>query len=362
MMRAAQAGAGERMIHYVVTREARGTINLFLAGDGRALAPKVRVHLYEELFRMRRVPVGTWIFADIERLSREDLERAARCWEALAGSGHPMKLMNHPLRVKRRYELLRTLHACGFNDYTVYRVDEGRVPERFPVFLRVENDHKGPETELLHGPDELAAAIAKLEAEGKSRDQRMITEYCAEADSEGRFRKYGAFLLDGEILPRHLLVNKHWVAKGRDREACNETIPEQIEYNETNPHAAELRRAFEVACVDYGRVDYTIVDGRVQIYEINTNPQITVPGWGGGDPRRARIKVEFAERFVERVAPWAEGAARTTVPVRFETGNPWQRRGFRAADAFRAAAVRLGLGRAEPWVFTRMKRAFRRFR
>jgi hypothetical protein len=115
--------------------------------------------------------------------------------------------------------------------------------------------------------------------------------------------------------------------------------------------------------VDYGRVDYTIVGGRIQVYEINTNPQITVPGWSGtGDPRRTRIKVEFAERFVERVAPWAEGAPRATVPVRFEPGNPWQRRGFRAADAFRRAARAVGLERLEPFVFTRMKRAFRRFR
>ncbi|MBW2447463.1 MAG: hypothetical protein JRG83_16260 [Deltaproteobacteria bacterium] len=350
------------MIYYVVTREARGTIHLFLAGDGKALAPHTRVILYEELFRMRRVPTGTWIFSDLERLDREDLERAARCWAALEATDPAMKLFNHPLRVKRRYELLRALEIAGINDYAVHRIDEGRVPERFPVFLRVENDHRGPGTDLLHTAEELAHAIAALEADGKSRDHRLITEYCAEADSEGRFRKYGAFLLDGEILPRHLLVNKHWVAKGRDREACNETIPEQIEYNEKNPHAEELLRAFEIAGIDYGRVDYTIVGGRIQIYEINTNPQITVPGWGGGDPRRTRIKIEFAESFVERVLPWADTGKKASVPVRFETGSALQRRGFAAADAIRRIANAVGLGRFEPVIFTRMKKAFRRFR
>jgi hypothetical protein len=352
------------MIHYVVTRQARGTIHLFLAGDGRALARRVRVILYDELFRMRRVPTGTWIFSDLERLDREDLERAARCWDALERSGHPVKLFNHPLRVRRRYELLRALEREGFNDYAVYRVDEGRVPERFPVFLRVENDHQGPETELIHSPDALREAVAKLEDEGRSRDQRMIVEYCAEADAEGRFRKYGAFLLDGRILPRHLLVNKHWVAKGRDREACNETIPEQIAYNEENPHAEALKRAFEIARIDYGRVDYGIVGGRIQVYEINTNPQITVPGSGRGHPDRARIKVEFAEKFVEIVAPWADvgGDAPPTVPVRFETGSALQRGGLRAADALRAAARAVGLAHLEPAVFTRMRKAFRRWR
>jgi len=353
------------MLHYVVTREARGTIHLFLAGDGRALAPHVRVILYDELFRMRRVPVGTWIFSDLERLDRPDLERAARCWDALEGSGHPVRLFNHPLRVKRRYELLRALKEAGRNDYDVYRIDEGRTPARFPVFLRVENDHKGPETELIHDAAALAEAIARLPAEGKSRAHRMITEYCAEADARGRFRKYGAFLLDGEIVPRHLLVNEHWVAKGRDRESCNDTIPEQIEYARKNPHAEALERAFEIAEIDYGRVDYTIVDGRIQVYEINTNPQITVPGRGQGDPRRRRLSEEFAERFVERMGPLAKGRPPARVRVRFEPGD-WrsslQRTGFAAADAFRRVALALGLGRLEPVVFMRMKRGFRRLR
>ena len=34
-----------------------------------------------------------------------------------------------------------------------------------------------------------------------------------------------------------------------------------------------LRRAFELARVDYGRADFAIVGGRPQIYEINTNPR-----------------------------------------------------------------------------------------
>ena len=41
-----------------------------------------------------------------------------------------------------------------------------------------------------------------------------------------------------------------------------------------NPYRDELYEAFEVAHITYGRADYGLMDGRVQIYEINTNPMI----------------------------------------------------------------------------------------
>ena len=35
-----------------------------------------------------------------------------------------------------------------------------------------------------------------------------------------------------------------------------------------------IRRAFDIARIDFGRVDFSIVNGRVEIYEINTNPTL----------------------------------------------------------------------------------------
>ena len=43
---------------------------------------------------------------------------------------------------------------------------------------------------------------------------------------------------------------------------------------------AWLRRVFAVAGVDYGRVDYGVLDGVPQVWEINLNPTIGRPaGW-----------------------------------------------------------------------------------
>jgi hypothetical protein len=43
---------------------------------------------------------------------------------------------------------------------------------------------------------------------------------------------------------------------------------------EDNPHEAWLRRVCELGGVEYGRVDYGMLDGRLQLWEINTNPTI----------------------------------------------------------------------------------------
>ena len=39
-------------------------------------------------------------------------------------------------------------------------------------------------------------------------------------------------------------------------------------------HAEVVQRAFGIARIDYGRADFGLVAGKVQIYEINTNPQV----------------------------------------------------------------------------------------
>jgi hypothetical protein len=49
---------------------------------------------------------------------------------------------------------------------------------------------------------------------------------------------------------------------------------EELEYVQRNPHEEELREIFAIANIDYGRIDYSILDGKVQTWEINLNPTI----------------------------------------------------------------------------------------
>jgi len=191
------------VIYYITAEEHRYTVGKLLSGCAGRLTPPITPITYEALFGPGlAVRKGAYVFADLERLSPAQLERAARLWKRLAGWGAPVRLLNHPTRVRQRYELLRELHERGVNSFNVCRLTEARRPERFPVFIRTEHDHRGSESELLRSPAEVDAANERLDAAGKSRDGRMLVEFCAAPDRYGYFRKCGALRVGEALLAR----------------------------------------------------------------------------------------------------------------------------------------------------------------
>jgi len=66
-------------------------------------------------------------------------------------------------------------------------------------------------------------------------------------------------------------------------------VVEELEYVTTNPHQKQLSEIFELAQVEYGRIDYAMKDGRVQTWEINLNPTIG----RGLRPRSRNIPAEL---------------------------------------------------------------------
>jgi hypothetical protein len=51
-------------------------------------------------------------------------------------------------------------------------------------------------------------------------------------------------------------------------------VREELDYVSQNPHQEQLLKIFELAHVDYGRIDYSIKNGKVQTWEINLYPTI----------------------------------------------------------------------------------------
>jgi hypothetical protein len=84
-------------------------------------------------------------------------------------------------------------------------------------------------------------------------------------------------------------------------------LEEQIRYLESNPHEKQLMEIFRLARIEWGRIDYSLLDGRIQVWEINTNPHII--------RRPEKIKKEILPayaRFVELLRPaFSELAGRT---------------------------------------------------
>ncbi len=292
------------MIYFVTYAGGRHAVDMLLAGWGRELSDRIRPLDYRTLFRRKRISLGSYVFTGLEQLSTIELEWVAQVWMALRKASSDVVLCNHPLRVLRRYPFLRVLYEEGLNPFNVYRLDECRRPQSFPVFLRRADDHTGPQSRLLDDHDALEHAVNELLEQGICLNDWIITEFTQTRCEDGLYRKYGAFLINGQVIPRHLLMSRQWMVKGEVREIAPETVDEEWVYVQSNPHAAELQAIFQVARIDFGRIDYTVHQDKISVFEINTNPQILTPG-ESRDVARRRVKRLFAERFTEALRQMA---------------------------------------------------------
>jgi hypothetical protein len=271
--------------------------------EGLHAAVTLGVQLVRFLCCPGRPKSGTYVFTDLERLSPAELQKAAIVWQALAGTEIGIRLLNHPTRSMRRYELLRTLYERGINSFDVYRLTEARWPTRYPVFLRREHDHDGPISPLLRTRSELKMALDALYHQGEVRDRLMIVEFCDTADTNGIYRRYGAFVIGGHVFVNGVVFSRHWVQKKGDLDEPD-MLREERQYVEENPHQDALREIFGLAGIDYGRMDYGLLDGKVQVWEINTNPTII-----GSRLRRSVERQPIRERFDREMASALEQLA-----------------------------------------------------
>jgi hypothetical protein len=240
-------------------------------------------------------PGSIYAFTDLEIMAPWEIELARALALRLTGSPKTV-ILNDPARALLRSDLLRTLRDEGVNSFTVMRASDGIVPGRWPLFVRDEQSHDdGSISELLHSPAELSSHLTGLRNYRIDPRRRIVVEYAGAAGEDGLFRKYGAMRLGDAIVPCHVFFGRHWVVKHST--VLNEaTVREEIEYIETNPHEEVLRRAFELAGIEYGRADYGVVNGRVEIWEINTNPYVIRPQYTRQESRKKALAA-FSERF-----------------------------------------------------------------
>ena len=258
------------MIAYLATAQHTYTMANYLRTWGRALADTIEVLSYDDVLAAGEVSAGTVVFTDLERLSAAGDAAAAQIATQLGDADAHVRVLNAPQRVLRRQALLEALAGAGLNEFRSHRLTETRTPRRFPVFLRDANEHEHF-TELLHSQEELDRAIADVLDDGRPVADLLMVEFCDVSDVTGLYRKYSAFRVGDRILPRHLIFSRSWVLKEPDL-IDDEKLEEEARYLDANPHRDELLQVFELAGIDYGRIDYGVKDGRVQVWEINTNP------------------------------------------------------------------------------------------
>jgi hypothetical protein len=238
--------------------------------------PPVSVLSYDRLFRRRFLREAVYVFTDFDRLNHWELHLAATAFNAISASG--WQPLNNPAQVRQRYALLRRLQEAGINDFGVYRVETGEMPQKYPVFLRNENGHTGPLTELISDRDQLMRAIEALVGAGQAEHHLIIVEYVAAPLRPNLFRKYAMYRIGDRLFPGISVHDETWqVRYGKRGLAGRELYEDEHALLRDNPFEEILRRAFELAKIEYGRADFGVVDGRPQIYEVNTNPSIRSP-------------------------------------------------------------------------------------
>jgi hypothetical protein len=290
------------MIRYLVFKPYADTLRYALRLHAKELAGVLKPFYYEDLWRMTRIPVGPYIFSDMERMDHSQMEMAARAWEMLSKSVPKPLLLNHPTRSMRRYELLRYCHESGINRFNVYRLTEWRKPTRFPVFIRDENLHGELYSDLLYNTEALQKAVEDALRDGHNREKWMIVEYCDIRDKDGLFRKYSCFVVGDEIIPRHLFFSEEWIVKMSSvKKMATETLDEEMDFVRQNPHKEILQKIFRDARIEYGRVDYGMLEDVPQIWEINTNPTLISDPGSPSNRERKEVNVHFMERYVSAI-------------------------------------------------------------
>jgi len=276
--------AGSSPIYYLCTRQHAYTIGVFLGYYPHGLGDVLRIIPYEETGSLGSVVPGTFIFTDFERLTPVQLQAAASMFDSIAAQDLGLLLLNNPAKAPGRFDLLKRLNGAGLNGFDVHRLDQRDAISRFPVFVRWESRHDPPLTGLLDSAQALEAAIAALPDPIRHDPDLMIVEYGAAPSADGRFRKYSAYKVGPTVYPQHCFINENWYIKFPSTRFTEADRAESRAYVADNPHAAGIERVFALAGIDYGRIDYGVVDGRIQTFEINNNPTVLArpPGWDAG--------------------------------------------------------------------------------
>lgn len=272
------------MINFFVTAAGSFGIRDYLRARGAALADRVAVIHYEDLAGVTHVARGGTIFAALDQIGEAATEVSAQMHDQLAAAQPTLPILNDPRRALRRYDLLRRLHDEGVNYFAAIRATDNPATLRYPVFIRSEREHSGSLTPVLHDRRALDCALGQLALRGMRISDLLVVEYVDASDGDGVFRKYSAMRIGDAIVPRHLHASRSWITKSEDSLVDEPIVRAELTYLEDNPHERWLAKVFELAHIEYGRIDYGVFRGVPQAWEINMNPTL-----GRGSNRASRV-------------------------------------------------------------------------
>ena len=261
------------MIHFLVPAAQTRGIKDYLDVFGASLREEFHILHYEDLVNQKEFPLGTYVLTALDQLNPANAVLLSEIYAQLKDVPG-IRFLNHPSKTLQRFELLTELNRQGMNEFRAVRAGSDRNNLRFPVFLRNERLHEGALSPLLNSERDIRQAIGRALVQGQKLNNLLIVEFCDTASETGYYRKYAAFIVGKKVIPRSLNYGREWMLKHSQTEFTMPVVEEELEFVSQNPHHDQLLKIFELANVEYGRIDYAIKDGRVQTWEINLNPTI----------------------------------------------------------------------------------------
>lgn len=259
------------MIYYLACKHRSLGVQLnYFPGE---LARNVRLLTYEQLYAREALPGGTYIFTDFDRMPPDQFATLCKLWDWFDATGAVIPRLNDPRQALSRFDLLRRLHEAGINNFNAYRIKDWRDVRQFPVFIRKDKHQKAPVTGLLTDRPALERAIDNL-GDRAERADLMIVEFCKGLATNGRYRKYGVFRVGKAHYVQHCYISSDWYIKSGVADLGDAELAEAARYRDENPHVEQIAKVFDIAAVDYGRMDYGVVGDRIQVFEINTHPTV----------------------------------------------------------------------------------------
>ena len=268
------------MITFVTKKGFEYTVREFLKSPvTEPVRDQIQVIPYFMIKELLKHPHHAVIFADHERYSIAEKKAISAIYLFLKTRSPDLRILNDPAKVLVRLPLLNELFRKGVNEYNSYPISTDPNKLRFPVFIRSAYDHHGSISQFLRSEREVSAALKRLvfPYTKYSPNDLMIVEYCHTADHLGYFRKYDAYRVNENILPSSMGKSARWDVRAKYNLRTLERFLEHLEYIKTNPFRDQLASIFEIAGIDYGRIDFAFSGKNLQVWEINTNPMIE--GW-----------------------------------------------------------------------------------
>lgn len=266
------------MLAFVISEEHQYTVRGALESRRHPLLGHVLILSYGDFLRLPQLPCVNYIFLDLERLSGQVRAATAARIAALRTMAPQIRVLNSPSADLSRLAMMRRIRDAGINRARVVPLDDLPEDLSFPVFLRRQDDHGGPVSGLIETMDDLLRETARLVAAGQPREILIVTEYVDTRNAAGHFEKRSYFRIGDKYFPAGLSESTFWVCKGEPTDPNGvDSTEKELHFMQIRDDEPQLIAAFEAAQVSYGRADYMVIDGRVHVFEINTNPMVDTP-------------------------------------------------------------------------------------